>query len=77
MGNIKNMKPIAFTESEVESAALTWLESLGCQVQHGPEIAPGELFAERVDYGELVLKQRLRNPLLPKLISEEIRVKGA
>ena len=35
----------AFTESVVEDAALAWLESLGYAVKHGPEIAPGELFA--------------------------------
>jgi len=29
-------------ESEVESAALTWLESLGQPVLHGPNTAPGE-----------------------------------
>jgi type I restriction enzyme R subunit len=37
----------AFTESVVEDAALAWLESLGYTVKHGPEIAPGELFAEQ------------------------------
>ena len=36
-----------FTGSEVGSAALDWLESLGYGVPHGPEIAPGEPFAER------------------------------
>ena len=35
-----------FSESVVEDAALAWLESLGYAVKHGPEIAPGELFAE-------------------------------
>jgi hypothetical protein len=30
----------AITESTVESAALAWLESLGRQVVHGPDIAP-------------------------------------
>lgn len=38
----------ALTESVVESAALAWLESLGYAVKHGPEIAPGELLAERM-----------------------------
>ena len=33
------------TESIVESAALSWLESLGWTVKHGPEIAPSELAA--------------------------------
>ena len=35
-----------FAESEVESAALAWLESLRWQVKHGPEIAPETLAAE-------------------------------
>jgi len=60
-----------FTESEVEQAALDWLENLGFAVKPGPDIAPGELAAERVDYGEVVLETRLRdalarlNPALP------------
>src|SRR2546426_4201894 len=61
----------AFTESVVEHAALAWLESLGWTVKHGPEIAPGELAAERSDYAQVVLSVRLRqalarlNPVLP------------
>src|SRR2546427_12189714 len=60
-----------FTESVVEDAALAWLESVGWSIRHGPEIAPGELAAERSDYGQVVLEQRLRdalarlNPQLP------------
>lgn len=59
------------TESTVEDAALAWLESVGWQVRNGAEIAPGELAAERDDYGQVVLAQRLRdalarlNPALP------------
>jgi type I restriction enzyme, R subunit len=59
------------TESVVEQAALAWLESLGWAVKHGPEIAPGELFAERGSYSQVVLDRRLRealarlNPTLP------------
>lgn len=37
-----------FTESVVEDAALAWLESLGYAIKHGPEIAPGEILAERM-----------------------------
>jgi type I restriction enzyme, R subunit len=65
------MASIAFTESIVEQAALSWLERLGWTVKHGPEIAPGELAAERADYGQLVLTQRPQdalaqlNPTLP------------
>jgi len=29
-----------FTESEVESAALAWIKSLGWRVTHGLDIAP-------------------------------------
>ena len=60
-----------FTESVVEQAALAWLESLGWTVKHGPEIAPGEFAAERNDYAQVMLAERLRqalarhNPALP------------
>ena len=60
-----------FTQSVVEHAALAWLDSLGYAVKHGPEIAPGELFAEREVYGQVILTIRLRealvrlNPTLP------------
>ena len=60
-----------FTESVVEQAALAWLESTGWSIKNGVEIAPGELAAERDDYGQVVLAQRLRdafarlNPALP------------
>ena len=53
----------AFTESIVEEAALAWLESLGYTILHGPDIAPGEPFAERDDYGQVVLERRLRQAL--------------
>ena len=77
-----------FTESVVEEAALAWLESLGYTVKHGPEIAPGELFAKRGDYGQVLLADRLRqslvrlNPTLPAEAIEDafrkiIRLEGA
>ena len=56
----------SFTESVVEDAALAWLADLGYTVLHGPEIAPGELFAERDDYGQVILAGRLR-PALQRL----------
>ena len=40
---------IPFTESTVEEAALEILEGLGYTSLHGPDIAPGELFAERAE----------------------------
>jgi type I restriction enzyme, R subunit len=59
------------TESDIESTGLAWLESLGWTVKHSPEIAPGELAAERSDFRQVVLAQRLLdvlawlNPTLP------------
>jgi hypothetical protein len=51
------------TELDIESAGLAWLESLGWTVKHGPEIAPGELAAERNNYGQVILTQRLQDAL--------------
>ncbi len=53
----------AFTESVVEDAALAWLKDLGYTIKHGLEIAPGELGAERTEYGQVVLERRLRDAL--------------
>jgi hypothetical protein len=53
----------SFTESVVEEAALAWLESIGWRVAHGPDIAPDMPAAERRDYVEVVLAQRLRDAL--------------
>jgi len=36
---------LKFTESELESLVLGWLESFGWQVKHGLEIAPSMLSA--------------------------------
>ena len=58
------MTPISsFTESEVEAAALEWLERLGWKVAHGPDIAPQSEGAERADYTEVKLENRLREAL--------------
>ena len=53
----------AFSESGVEAAALAWLADLGWAVAHGPDIAPDALAAERSDYGQVLLEQRLRDSL--------------
>ena len=64
-------------ESTAEEAALAWLQSLGWVVKHGSEIAPDGLYAERQNYREVVLAQRLRdaltrlNPDLPPEALEE------
>ncbi|MCY4659299.1 MAG: type I restriction endonuclease, partial [Acidobacteria bacterium] len=61
----------SLSESTVEAVALDWLASLGWTVLYGPDIAPDTPGAERADYGEVVLRGRLRsalarlNPALP------------
>lgn len=67
----------SFTESEVEQVALTWFQSLGYAILSGPDIAPGELMAERNEYREVVLERRLRmaltrlNPAIPSEALDE------
>jgi len=61
----------ALREAALETAVLDFLGDMGWVVRHGPDIAPGELAAERDDYREVVLVGRLReavadlNPHLP------------
>ena len=58
-------------EADLEAVVLDLLGTLGWSVRYGPEIAPGELAAERGDYREVVLIERLRdavaglNPEIP------------
>lgn len=64
------------TESTVEEAALELFSGLGYTILHGPDIAPGELFAERSSYDEVVLVKRLREALArinPKVPTETIQ----
>jgi len=68
-----------FSESTVEDATLAWLAELGWAVKSGPDIPPdGDTLTlpfsqrERESYGEVVLLERFRNALLPKLMSREI-----
>ena len=49
------------TESDVESAALSWLADTGWRTAHGPDIAPGMSDAERSDCADVILAQRLRD----------------
>ena len=51
------------TESTVEDAALAYLQDLGWDIAHGPDIAPGTPSAERTDYGDVVLTRRLQSAL--------------
>ena len=76
------------SESDVEQVALDWLANVGWKVAHGPDIAPDTPGAQRNDYGDVVLAQRLRdalaamNPHLPAAALEDafrklIRPEGA
>jgi len=64
-------EPAKITESVVEQTALSWFETLGYDIQSGPAISPGEAGAERDDYGQVVLPERLQaalaaiNPTIP------------
>ena len=58
-----SMSDASLSESTVEAVALDWLASLGWAVAYGPAIASGMPAAERADYGEVVLSERLRSAL--------------
>ena len=64
-------------EGVVELATLGWLQGLGYQLRHGPEIAPEQPGAERTDYGQIALDGRLRaalkrlNPRVPAAALDE------
>ncbi|HYG24677.1 MAG TPA: hypothetical protein VEH04_18030 [Verrucomicrobiae bacterium] len=59
------------SESVVEQCSLDWLGELGYQVLSGLTIAPGEAAAERTDYKQVFLFDRLQfklaalNPKIP------------
>ena len=52
------------SEADVEQVALEWLSSQGWQTAYGPDIAPDTQGAERTDFTQVVLEERLRNALL-------------
>src|SRR6185295_15816194 len=51
----------AFTESVVEDAALLWFGEIGYSIFAGPEIAPGELLAERASFDQVIISGRLQD----------------
>jgi type I restriction enzyme R subunit len=64
-----------FTESVVEIACLDYFGQLGYSYLAAPEIASDGLFAERAEYGETILKRRLRDALTrinPKITATAI-----
>jgi len=69
------MKPI--TESNIESFAIKHLQSIGWQHVHGLAIAPGAEQAERENFEQIILTERLRkaivilNPNIPADVREQ------
>src|SRR5437870_5781973 len=63
------MKPI--TENHIEAFAIETLQSLGWEYIYGLAIAPGAEQAERENFGQIILVERLRkavsilNPHIP------------
>ena len=61
-----------FCESELEAATLEWFEELNYNIIFAPNIAPDGEYPERVDYADVILKERLKdalariNPTLPQ-----------
>ena len=68
----------AFTESDVEEAALEWLAGLGYARLHGPDISPEGSAPERGSYDQVLLEGRLRtalrrlNPQLPDEVLQDV-----
>ncbi|UQW98831.1 type I restriction endonuclease subunit R [Rummeliibacillus sp. G93] len=66
-----------YNESELEIAALEWLEELNYEIVEGPDIAPDSDFAERKNFHDVVLVDRLRdslekiNPTIDRKVIEE------
>ncbi|MBN4079621.1 type I restriction endonuclease subunit R [bacterium AH-315-C08] len=68
------------TENILEETTLGWLDELGYAIFHGPDLAPGMPDAERDEYRQVFLLQRLKesltriNPDVPEVgIQEAIR----
>lgn len=66
-----------YNESELEIAALEWLEEMDYEIVEGPDIAPDGDYAERESFHDVVLVDRLRdslkriNPTLDQKVIEE------
>ena len=62
---------MTLSESDIEQAALTWLEGQGWRIAHGPDIGPDGPESERSDFSQVMLERRIReafadlNPGLP------------
>src|SRR5690242_5797303 len=57
------MKPTSITENDVEMMVLDCLESMAYASLRGGDIVPGEPAAERTDYKQVFLPDRLQTKL--------------
>ena len=68
------------TEDQLEQLCLEWFQSIGYDFVSGYNIAPGEPAAERLDYRQVVLKERLLerlqtiNPHIPVPVLADVAV---
>lgn len=53
----------SFCESELEQATLEWFEELNYDIIFAPDIAPDGEYAEREDYSDVILQERLKEAL--------------
>ncbi len=64
------------TEAHLEEEVLHIFKALGFETLHGPDIAPGEIKAERESYGQIILSRRLKdsitdlNPIIPSDVKD-------
>lgn len=69
--------PKNFCESHLEEATLEWFEELGYEIVFAPDIAPDGEYAEREDYSDVTLNDRLFealkriNPKMPDYALED------
>jgi type I restriction enzyme R subunit len=69
---------VTIAESTVEEVMLGWLDQLGYEVVHGPDIEPEKLAAERDTFTEVVLQRRLEaavariNPGMPAVARADV-----
>ena len=52
-----------FCESHLEEATLEWFDELDYEVVFAPDIAPEGEYAERADYSDVILSERLKDAL--------------
>ncbi len=64
-------------EQQLENQCVAWFQQAGWRYAHGPDIAPEGAHAERADYRQVVLRDRLLaalariNPHIPTAALEE------